>query len=175
MACHSHPHRQGHLVELDCHATLKETFPSKFFITLLCFNLSSITPNPVVRMKHVLSSVIKAIQTIVWRKVAMSNITHSQFYLTLKTQYINFWLNMYCLQRWRYKSPKNFQRACPSPAMRSRTRNPSYSTIIHEYNISCRRHLGFKFKPIPSVHSPLQKREGTGTSFLYRLDWKSKH
>ena len=122
MACHSHPHRQGHLVELDCHATLKETFPSKFFITLICFNLSSITPNPVVRMKHALSSVIKAIQTIVWRKVAMSNITHSQFYLTLKTQYINFWLNMSYLQRWRYKSPKNFQRACPSPAMRSRTR-----------------------------------------------------
>ena len=24
-------------------------------------------------------------------------------------------------------------------------------------------------------HSPLQKREGTGASFLYWLDWKSKH
>ena len=24
-------------------------------------------------------------------------------------------------------------------------------TIIHEYDISCRHHLGFKFKPIPLV------------------------
>ena len=26
-----------------------------------------------------------------------------------------------------------------------------------------------------SLYSPLQKREGTGVSFLYWLDWKSKH
>ena len=30
-------------------------------------------------------------------------------------------------------------------------------------------------KKTKKTHSPLQRRESTGASFLYRLDWKSKH
>ena len=106
MAFHSHPRRQDHLVELDCHATLKETFSNKFFIALSRFNLSIITVNPVMRKKHVLSSVMKATQKIVWRNMAMWNLKHGQLNnWTLKIQYTNFWLNMYCLQRWGHKLP----------------------------------------------------------------------
>ena len=38
-------------------------------------------------------------------------------------------------------------------------------------------HLQLRIKTTNTsfFHSPLQKREGTGASFLYRLDWKSKH
>ena len=31
------------------------------------------------------------------------------------------------------------------------------------------------FSVTNTINSPLQKREGTGASFLYWLDWKSKH
>lgn len=99
-------------------------------------------------------------QTTVWRKMAMA-------YETLKIQYTNFWLNTlwfgYTLPvKVRVQTTRDI-----NTIENERARNGKeegcwkkcvcqwdqecviHYRIIQEYDISCRCHLGFKFKPIP--------------------------
>ena len=45
----------------------------------------------------------------------------------------------------------------------------------HTLEINYHHYYELALLKIRGSNSPLQKREGTGASFLYWLDWKSKH